>query len=94
MPNLRKNDAHKCLLCDYSSKRGNLKVHLNSTGKKGPRCPGLKVVIPYDIWSDFDISFIFGISRFPQNLTNFDDYLKTFEGVYTGTQKLRKTKNR
>ena len=50
MPKLRKNDVHKCLLCDYSSKRGNIKTHLTTIGKKGVRCPGLLTVIPSDVW--------------------------------------------
>ena len=42
-----------CLLCEYSSKRGNLKVHLTKANKNGTlKCPGLRVVIPSDVWAN------------------------------------------
>ena len=30
--------------------RSLIKEHLTVSGKKGPRCPGLKKVIPVDVW--------------------------------------------
>ena len=52
MPKLKKNDQHHCPLCKFSSVRRHLKSHLTSAGKKGPRCPGLRVVIPVGVWND------------------------------------------
>ena len=45
MPKLTKNAPHKCLLCKYCSRRGNLKRYLTVSG-----CPELKKVIPSDVW--------------------------------------------
>ena len=50
MPKLSRKDPHSCPMCKYSSTRSNLKRHLTSAGKKGPRCPGLHVVIPANVW--------------------------------------------
>ena len=50
MPKLSRKDPHHCPLCDYKSVRSKLKDHLTSTGKKGLRCPGLKSVIPAELW--------------------------------------------
>ena len=51
MPYLKKTDKHVCPICKHASIRTNMKVHL-ATPKKigGPRCPGLKKVIPSDVW--------------------------------------------
>ena len=50
MPTLSRKDPHQCTLCGYKSVRSMLKDHLTLAGKKGPRCSGLKKVIPSDIW--------------------------------------------
>ena len=47
---LKAFELHNCILCPYKSIRKDMKKHLTSTGKKGPRCPGLKNVIPSDVW--------------------------------------------
>ena len=52
MPNLTKDNQHKCPLCDYSTKRSDLKRHLTTAGKRGPRCPRLKKVIPSQVWTN------------------------------------------
>ena len=52
MPYLKKNDDHVCPLCPYSTIRKHMKHHLTTAGKKGPRCPMLKKVIPSDIWEN------------------------------------------
>ena len=42
---LKKADMHKCIFCPAKLIRTNLKRHLTSAGKKGPRCPDLKKVV-------------------------------------------------
>ena len=53
MPRLKSTDTHDCIICGVSYKRRpDLRKHLTSLTKKGkPRCPGLKVVIPSDVWT-------------------------------------------
>ena len=51
MPKLNWDDEHKCPMCTYSSRRNDLKRHLTSVGKKGPRCAGLKKVLSTDEWN-------------------------------------------
>ena len=52
MPELRSLDAHNCILCSQSfASRARLKDHLIKAKKNGkPRCAGLKVIIPADVW--------------------------------------------
>ena len=50
MPKLTKNDPHQCPFFKFCSKRANLKRHLSTEGKKEPRCTGLCVVIPNDVF--------------------------------------------
>ena len=51
MPKLKRDEEHHCPSCDYSSKRNNLKRHLTIPKADGnPRCPGLSVVVPTDVW--------------------------------------------
>ena len=57
MPYLTRTDVHACPFCQYSSVRTNLKRHLTSAGKKGPRCPGLNQVIPSDVWDNEIVTF-------------------------------------
>jgi len=68
MPKLRKNDVHKCPLCGYSSERGNMKKHLTTAGKKGPRCHGLRVVIPNHFWENEILPFYRDDGKFPDLL--------------------------
>jgi len=49
---LKAFDMHKCIFCPCKSIRKNLKRYLTSAGKKGPRCPALKKVIPCDVWTN------------------------------------------
>ena len=65
MPKLGKNDLHKCLFCDYSSPRRTMKIHLASAGKKGLRCPGLRAVIPKDVWTDAFLPYYTANAKMP-----------------------------
>eukprot|EP00463_Aulacantha_scolymantha_P000032 TRINITY_DN1014_c0_g1_i1.p1 TRINITY_DN1014_c0_g1~~TRINITY_DN1014_c0_g1_i1.p1 ORF type:complete len:113 (+),score=20.92 TRINITY_DN1014_c0_g1_i1:202-540(+) len=51
MPKLPRNDPHQGPISGYVSIRCNLKQHLTTAGKKGPRCPQLKTVIPPAVWT-------------------------------------------
>ena len=53
MPSLKSTEDHTCFTCKHSyGMRKALKLHLTKTKKDGkPRCPGLRVVIPPDVWT-------------------------------------------
>ena len=65
MPKLKSRDKHSCFIChQIFAARFSLRDHLiklSTDKKKGPRCPGLKKVIPSDVWTD-DIR-MFGLMR-------------------------------
>ena len=52
MPKLTSLEKHNCIICSQSfASRARLKDHLIKAKKNGkPRCPGLKKVIPPDVW--------------------------------------------
>ena len=70
---LKAFDMHKCIFCPYKSIRNNLKRHLTSAGKKGVRCPGLKKVIPKDVWVDAVLPYYVMDGPMP----DFAAYIKT-----------------
>ena len=45
-------EKHKCIFCPGEFIRPNLKRHLTTAKKNGPRCPGLKKVISSDVWDN------------------------------------------
>ena len=45
-------EKHKCIFCPGEFIRTNLKRHLTTAKKNGPRCPGLKKVISSDVWDN------------------------------------------
>jgi hypothetical protein len=65
MPRLDWDDEDKCLYCTYSSKRKHLKTHLTFLGKKGPRCPGLKV-ISNDVWLNAIVPYYSSNAELPK----------------------------
>ena len=83
MPYLKKNDDHVCPLCPYSTIRKHMKHHLTTAGKKGPRCPGLKKVIPSDVWKKDILPHYVSNAKLP----DLDMFRKTLEGLCTGVQK-------
>ena len=58
MPTLKSNEDHKCPACMYAARRARLKTHLNKANNDGtPKCPGLKKVIPSDVWENQILQF-------------------------------------
>eukprot|EP00463_Aulacantha_scolymantha_P000942 TRINITY_DN1641_c0_g1_i3.p1 TRINITY_DN1641_c0_g1~~TRINITY_DN1641_c0_g1_i3.p1 ORF type:complete len:75 (+),score=2.07 TRINITY_DN1641_c0_g1_i3:135-359(+) len=74
MPKLNRDEEHKCPLCPYSSQRKNLKTHLTTAGKKGPKCPGLRVVVPKDVWANDIVPYYSNDSPLP----DLGGFIKSF----------------
>ena len=66
MPRSRRNEKYKCLMCARPSRLDHMKIHLTCAGTKGPRCPGLKKVIPSDILVYMPIGLLILLKHVPE----------------------------
>ena len=74
---LKASELHQCILCPYKSIRKDMKKHLTSAGKKGPRCPCLKKVIPSDIWTQQILP------HYTENFIILDDVKRYIDETYS-----------
>ena len=64
---------HQCPYCGYRAKGSDLKSHFTKPKKKGPRCAGLRVVVPIDVWNKQILPHYMSDAKFP----DLSKYVKT-----------------